>query len=451
MKHLFCILLLLSVIHATANAYEESPELARTYAKLKQVAAKKKVQVNIGIVGDSVANNKPKIIRPWFEAVFPKATDGILTYVLEGNATVSKGTLALPWDNAYSFTGEIFTLNAGGSVWFGSGGGWVAATRTVLYYEKGPTLGRFKVQRAIGWGNATWTDEPGSLNVDCAAPSRGWGKIVLNKPFQMTRVRFVHLSGGPVRIPLRPIFRNLSAPGVTFRSLDRGGLALPTAISGDRDILIDYLRELDLDLAFFEMKEDPSYYAEALEDFRDIFDEAKPTTEWIFVGSSPLTPDQDPNQTKQAAENTILEAHATARGGYYFDGYGLIGSYANMVTNNWQGDGIHESFTCSQYLAGKLWEDLGYLTTPPPAPTITAPKNATARRGNLILKGTSTNATLIEFRLGLTGPYKRASGSAANWNITLRGLKPGAPAKLTLRATSESGATTETTVTVRSL
>ena len=348
-----------------AAAIEPVPQLASSYAKLRKIAKGENVRLNVAIVGDSVANNKPRVIMPWFFDAFPKLADSGPTWVTEGDAWIANGTGARPWDNSFSWTGEIFSLGSGGVAWFGTGGIAIVCNRIAIYYATGPTAGHFKLQRSTFWGTpSVWVDEPGYTDIDAYSEQPGWKKIVLTLPVGPSALQIAHVSGGRVVVPLRPIFTDTTRGGVVARSLCRGGLGLPEAVLWNREMALDYLRELDLDLCFFEMKESPVGYAANLDAMQSIFDEARAGTEWIFIGSSPLIPIQDPTDTKQRQENAILEAHASAHGKYYFNGYALVGSYSRMVEMGWQGDGIHESLSCSQYLAGELWKSIGYLIAP---------------------------------------------------------------------------------------
>lgn len=66
------------------------------------------------------------------------------------------------------------------------------------------------------------------------------------------------------------------------------------------------------------------------------------------------------------------------------------------------------------------------LPQPPPGkPTITAKGKTkrTTKKSKITLKGTSTDATFVEFKIGKAG-FKKAKGSPANWKATVR-PKPG--------------------------
>ena len=350
-----------------ARAASQLPQLASSYEKLQAVARGEIKQLTIGIVGDSVANNKPRFIMPRFFAAFPARADRYPTFLQEGDAWIPSGSASYPYDHTFSFNGMYYSIGSAGSVYWGSGGVAVMCNRIVVYYAKGPGSGQFKLQRSTSRGlisPASWVDEPGYEFVDTQQENKGWGKIILNLPLGPAAIRVVHVSGGRVVIPVRPIFQDKIQPGVVVRNIFRGGVGLFNAVQWDRGFALDYLRELDLDLCFFEAKESPDNYAGPLEAMQSVFHEAKPETEWIFIGSSPLIPIQDPNNTKQIAENAILRAHAEAHGAYFFDGYSFVGSYERMVEMGWQGDGIHESLSCSEYLSGKLWESIGYLIAP---------------------------------------------------------------------------------------
>ncbi len=95
----------------------------------------------------------------------------------------------------------------------------------------------------------------------------------------------------------------------------------------------------------------------------------------------------------------------------------------------------------------------GPVPTPTPAakPTLTTAAKATARKGAVTLKGTSTNAARITYRVGSKGAFKPAAGSAAAWTIKLTKLAAGKTFKVTIIATTSGGQTTQTTVTVKSL
>ncbi len=84
-------------------------------------------------------------------------------------------------------------------------------------------------------------------------------------------------------------------------------------------------------------------------------------------------------------------------------------------------------------------------------PTLTTAATATARKGTVTLKGTSTNAIRITYRVGTTGAFKSATGPAANWTIKLTKLAAGKTHRVTIVATSGSGTTTQAIVTVKSL
>ncbi len=83
--------------------------------------------------------------------------------------------------------------------------------------------------------------------------------------------------------------------------------------------------------------------------------------------------------------------------------------------------------------------------------TLTAPKTATARRGTVTIKGTSTNATVITYRVGTKGAFKSAAGTTANWTIKLTRLAPGKTYKVTILATAPGAGTKQAIVTVKSL
>jgi|GEM_PF-4663292 len=370
----FPVILLLVGLGVTAARAEPErlsnrESLARTYSKLQRIARGEIEQLRIGIVGDSVANSKPKFLVPKFGDEFgylafhqPPLSASVTFF---GDAQGAHGTPTFPYDHTFSWTGSYYYASPGGAfnlhVWDAG----VHCNRVVLYFETGPDRGSFKLQRSTETTvNHNWVDQSGFELVNTYSATRGWMKIVLDLPLARHALRVEHVSGGRVVLPMFPIYQNTLQSGVTTYQVRRGGLGLDKANTWDQDFAADFLAELDLDLCFFEMKESPSWYAKGLEDFGRIFFGAMPDCEWVFILSSPIGPGHDPTLTKQVIENEILQEFGVRNGFFVFDGYSLIGSYARMEELGWQGDTVHEAPAASEFLANELWKEMGFLVAP---------------------------------------------------------------------------------------
>lgn len=375
MKACFTVFTLFGIALVTNLLGQEpvSPELglARTYAKLQKIASGEIEQLRIGIVGDSVANNKAKFLIPRFEAEFGAITRHSpgwsgAAVLFEGDALMGRRTGGNPYDHTYSWLGTHLSVQNGGALIFhGGGGAGVTCNRIVLYFEVGPNRGACRLLRSTSpTRTPMWIVEEGFDLMDTYSDVPGWRKIVINAPLGPQALRIEHLSGDPVVMPVSPVYQNNAERGVVTYHLRRGGLGLLDANRWDPDFAQDYLSEIDLDLAIFEMKEHPSYFAEQLEVMGETFRKAMPSLEWILILSSPIGYNHDRTQTKQILENEMLQAFGDKHGYYVFDGYSLIGTYDRMVELNWHGDSVHEAPEASAYLEGELWKEIGFLLSP---------------------------------------------------------------------------------------
>jgi hypothetical protein len=82
-----------------------------------------------------------------------------------------------------------------------------------------------------------------------------------------------------------------------------------------------------------------------------------------------------------------------------------------------------------------------------PVVSLSAPAKVRAVRGKATIRGTSINATIVEFQIVGKGAYKRAGGSPSRWTAAVRGLKR-PTTKVNVRASSNDGQTALRTVKV---
>jgi hypothetical protein len=96
--------------------------------------------------------------------------------------------------------------------------------------------------------------------------------------------------------------------------------------------------------------------------------------------------------------------------------------------------------------------DIGSVEVPPlvpvSRPVITTAKSVTAKKGRALLRGTSRNASLIQFRVAGDGGFKTASGTVVKWKVTLRKLKK-TRNRVTIRASAEGSVPTTKNVIVK--
>lgn len=269
--------------------------------------------------------------------------------VLYGNGAFN--ALTNQW--SYWPTGSLTEITNGNSPTFLTGGANPLFTKIQFFYIKEPGGGNFDVKvNGVTVGSVTTANATISI-----------GKFEYSQSVAQYSVS-ISCTSGSVKIAMAH-FINANVTGIDYYNCTVGGISLDNCFKYQTSIdnFVFFLNAIGVDLFTFEMKEALTYpdgttFSQRISQLCDILDASGLTdnSDVVLFGSTPVaTGDAD-----QITQNTILRNAAISRRLMYWDGYSPIGSYANMVTLGWQGDGVHPDTKASAYLAGLFLNDMGF-------------------------------------------------------------------------------------------
>ena len=317
--------------------------------------------VNLGVFGDSVGNSKPqfitrRLIRALGNPAVGQAGGFFNTPQFTGGAAQNNDLTTstyCPWTTHY-------TVPAGGTLNLLQGGGRPTCTKHYVWYYTGPGEGTFKVQVNSGAGYA---DVAGYTNVNAYSAAPGMNVITLPLAYGANSCQVIGLTG-TVHIGAAG-WINETDGGLAVWDMSVGGTALAPFNVTVSAVKAAIYNTLNLDIAFMEFKDGSEWCDQgatpgSLNTFLDWY-RANVTnpTDWVLIATTPES-SETTGASSAPANNAWTKAYADAHGLAFFDAYALLGSYANLVTYGWQGDGTHLSTPCSAYQASVLWNWLGF-------------------------------------------------------------------------------------------
>ncbi len=301
--------------------------------------------------GDSYAQTIYKEIAPILQRMSGNNVSGAYfsgnTNGISNNAT--SGSVV---DNTTDFqswvTGLTTTFSGGATRTYGAIGGAIYTTKIKLYYVIEPGGGTFKFQ-------VNGVDATGYTNVSTAGALGTLGVVTINQARTLCDWKVVNLTG-TVKI-IGTGYEDSTVSGLTTINVSQGGIPLNNAVSyaSAMSNFNSFLADVQPTVFSFEMKEDSSYYATALNSFYTAINTNLASTDVINIGSTPIAV----NDADQVIQNAQLETASAAFGHKYYDTYKIFKSYANLVSLGWNGDGTHVTAEANQYRGKLMLQDLG--------------------------------------------------------------------------------------------
>lgn len=331
------------------------------------------VQLRMAAIGDSLASKKMEhMVSSIDRSIGGTDTNGIkdTVYGLVGSAG-KQGSLTETANytfnsNAYSrwFNGYLHDFAAGGTARVQAGGADPTFTELHIPFIKEP-----------GAGDITVTvDGVAQPTVSASiASGRELGVINISKAYSLGSVVYVSVANGPVSI-IQFLFEDTSKTGTVIdRSMARGGLLLSN-IAPSFDLLEQWLDYMNFDYIDFEMDDnfadEPN--SQAFRDFVTALNAGASSSDKLIIGSTPrLTNDEDKKLAGQFLRGEV-EAEDSSWG--FFDSYGLMGSYPEMVAAFGPDDGTHPNQNAQYFCANAIYTWLGLDS--PNLPFLPTPLNA---------------------------------------------------------------------------
>lgn len=324
------------------------------------------VQLRWVSLGDSVAELK---MRWMFKALNRAYGGGVPGAAISTGSTgtgwgitgttvnSSSGVTGATADFDAWFSGVTSRFATNGNATYGIGGVSAFWDTAKVYYVKGPSSpdgGTFKIQ-------VDGVDEAGFTNVSASNASITLGIATITRgSVAQHSLGIINLTGAHRIIGVA--FFSSTQGGLIHCGIDQGGIRMDDAVStaGGRGNLQAFLADFAPDVVTLECKEASSYFAAALSTMLPIITAGAPTATFVGIGSTPVSS----GDADQVIQNAQLRAACFANGGIYWDGYAPVVNYATLNALGWAGDGTHPTDQCNEFLAGLMLRDLGLLDHP---------------------------------------------------------------------------------------
>jgi len=304
--------------------------------------------------GDSFAQLMYKEIAP---KLFSISGNNLSGAYFNGayRGTTNNSTTGTIIENTTDFqswvTGLTTTFNTGASRTYGYGAVKANATKIKIYYVIEPGAGTFKVQvngiDAVGYTNVSANGVLGTLGV-----------VTITQVRTLSDWTVVNLTG-TIKI-IGTGFEDSTVSGLTTINVSQGGIPLGgtlnsvTGYATAMNNFNSFLADIQPTVMSFEMKENSSYYEEALNTFYSTIDSNLSNTDVLNIGSTPVAT----NNADQIICNKHLEDISTVFKYNYYNTYSIFGTFNMLTELGWGGDGVHLTAQAHQYRGKLMLEDL---------------------------------------------------------------------------------------------
>ena len=250
---------------------------------------------------------------------------------------------------------ESFQIPPGGGLWwtkqFSDGG--VLSDRIGLFYVAQPGGGAFSCSVSTNggpWGKVL------TLDGFSPVPAGRFTNFSMNLDFH--RLRVDGLTG--TNIVLGPQLRNHISAGINAAFIDYPGISLGAVTNVPTSIRVPILQALAPDLLIWHMKEDGSEATrQRLIECEGWWSNAIPKCSVLYLATPYVA--LDTNSTWTIDQNTLVRSIALTYHHTYMDCMTPSVSYAWMLANGFMADETHLNLQGSTYIAGSVWNDLGFF------------------------------------------------------------------------------------------
>ncbi len=252
------------------------------------------------------------------------------------------------------------------STWFnvppGSGLWWtkewsdngILSDNVGVYYVSLSRGGKFTI--SISTNSGPWGT---LLTVDAysSSPVGHFTNVALGLNFHRLRVDGVTGEN----VILGPQLLNSRSGGINAAFLDYPGIGLSQVTNVPLSVRIPIFQALAPDLLIWHMKEDGSEATrQRLIECEQWWSKALPNCSVVYIGT-PYVYD-DKSTTWTIDQNTVVRSVAAKFGRTYMDCMTPAVSFDWMFANGFMADGTHLTYQGSSYLAGFIWDDLGFFS-----------------------------------------------------------------------------------------
>lgn len=274
------------------------------------------------------------------------------------NFNLTNGAQAIG-PSALWFSGS-YQVPPGGGIWWtkqNSSRG-IFSDQIGVFYVAQPQGGPFAVSISTNgrpWGRAL------VLNGYAPAPTGCFTNVKVDLNYYQLRIDGI--SG--TNTILGPQLVNAHSNGIKIAFLDYQGIGLDQVTNVPLSVRVPIFQALSPDLLIWHMKEDGSDATrQRLIECERCWSNAIPDCSIVYVGTPYAAVDTNSNWTM--AQNTVVRSIALGYHRTYMDCMTPSVSYPWLVAQGFMADTTHLNLSGSSYLAGFVWDDLGFFAARAP-------------------------------------------------------------------------------------